>query len=544
MEDDNFLWWKHGVIYHIYVRSFCDSNGDGIGDIRGIISKADYLSQLGVNAVWLSPIFKSPLADMGYDVSDYKDINPDLGTEDDFKKLVKLLHMHRIRLILDMPLNHTSERHPWFEAALSSANSPKRNWYIWHSGKGKQNKNNRKKYPNNWRSAFGGRAWTWEPNSKEYYLHSFLKEQPDLNWRNPEVKKAIFRDMSYWLEIGVDGFRLDVANCIVKSEDLEDNPYLNLSGYPRVYDFQVHKNDRNQPESHSIYKELRKLLDKHEAMAVGEIYLNEGKTESELSASYLGNNGDELNLAFDFSVMNAKFNAKDFLKILIKQYSSVSNKGWPCHVLSNHDRSRVLTRLAGGSIEKAKVLAAMLLTQKGTPFIYYGDEIGMSDGALTKKQVLDPVGKKYWPFNKGRDGFRTPMQWDRTKYAGFSETEPWLPVNENSRLVNVYRQEEQQSSLLNFYRRLISLRSREEALYAGEWLPTDAGSNILAYYRVGKKSRFFIALSFSGSVARCQVNDNSRFEIAFSTHRQRDDRLSIKDIALYPYEVLIIKQLD
>lgn len=545
MKDDKFLWWKNGIVYQIYPRSFCDSNGDGIGDIPGIISKIDYLAHLGVNAVWLSPIFQSPLEDMGYDVSDYRVLDPDFGDENDFKKLVKSLHLRGIKLILDIPLNHTSDQHPWFVASASSEDNPKRDWYIWHPGKGKKDKEGKRDYPNNWRGAFGGRAWTWDPTTEHYYLHSFLKEQPDLNWRNPEVKKAIFKDMTYWLELGVDGFRLDVANCIVKDAELKDNSYINFSGYPRIYDLQIHANDRNQPESHEIYKELRKLLDKYDAMAVGEILPNEGRREPELSASYLGGEeADELHLAFNFSTMDVSFDPKDFLKILTEWYAAVPEKGWPCHVLSNHDRSRAFTRIAGGSVEKAKVLAALLLTQKGTPFIYYGDEIGMCDGKLSKQQIFDRVGKLYWPFYKGRDPFRTPMQWDRSKYAGFSENTPWLPVNENSRQVNVYRQDEQQSSLLSFYRRLISLRRSEEALYNGDWQPVEAGKEILAYYRTGEKDKFFIALSFSSGNVRLKVDESSSFEISFSTHRQRDARLSIKDVVMYPYEVLIAKKIN
>ena len=534
---ENFIWWKHGVVYHIYLRSFCDTNSDGIGDIPGVISKLDYLQALGIDAIWLSPMYKSPLKDTGYDVSDYREIDPVYGNLEDFKKLIRLAHMRKIHVILDMPLNHTSDKHPWFLEASSSKNNPKRDWYIWHDGKG-----DKKKYPNNWRSAFGGRAWTWEEKTQQYYLHLFLPEQPDLNWRNPKVKKAILAEMKYWLDLGVDGFRLDVANYIIKDENFKNNPYLNLKGYPRIYDFQLHKYDRNQSESHEIYKELRALVNEYGAMLVGEIYPNEGCKEPEVSASYLGR-GDELNLAFDFSPMYTGFGAKNFLKNLIYWYKSVPSEGWPCHVLSNHDKSRAFKRLAKGSSQKAKLLATLLLTQKGTPFVYYGEEIGLTDGKIVKQNVIDPAGRRFWPFYKGRDPFRCPMQWDRSVYAGFSEKKPWLPVNENSREINVYMQDERPSSILNFYRRLIHLRKKESALYGGEWLPIEAGRDILAYSRKDGNSQFFIALNFAGSPRRCKTKETSHFEIEVSTDRFVTGRMSVRDFIMNPYEVLVARKI-
>jgi len=535
---DEFVWWKHGVIYHIYLRSFYDANGDGVGDIPGITSKLDYLHTLGIDAIWLSPIYKSPLKDTGYDVSDYREIDPVYGGMDDFEMLIKSAHMRKINVILDMPINHTSDEHPWFLEASSSRGNPKHDWYIWHDGKGK---GGRKKYPNNWRSAFGGRAWRWNEKLQQYYLHLFLPEQPDLNWRNPKLKEAMFAEMEYWLKLGVDGFRLDVANYIVKDKQFKDNPYLNLKGYPRVHDFQLHKYDRNQNESHEIYRELRALANKYGAMLVGEIYPNEGREEPEVSASYLGR-GDELNLAFDFSIMYDKFRAGSFLKTLIHWYNSIPAEGWPCHVLSNHDKSRAFKRLAKGSTQKAKLLAALLLTQKGTPFIYYGEEIGLTDGKITRQDVKDPAGRNFWPLYKGRDPFRCPMQWDSGACAGFSEKSPWLPVNENSREVNVYVQNERPLSILNFYRRLINLRKKESALYNGEWLPVKAGHDILAYYRGGESSQFFIALNFSASPRRCKVKDASYFEIEVSTERTAGDPISIGDFVMNPYEVLVARK--
>ena len=536
----NYVWWKHGVIYQIYPRSFCDANEDGVGDIPGIQEKLDYIHHLGVDAIWLSPIYESPKKDMGYDVSDYLSIDPSYGTMFEFKKLVKIAHLRKLKIIMDFPLNHTSDEHPWFVEAKSSRDNPKRDWYIWHDGKAKRN--GTRTFPNNWRSSFGGRSWTWDENTQQYYLHSFLPEQPDLNWRNPKVKKAMFDIMKFWLELGVDGFRLDVANYIIKDEQLRDNPYGNISGYPRLYDLQLHKYDRNQAESHDIYKEMRTMLDQYGAMTVGEIYPDEGRKEPKLPASYLGN-GDELNLAFDFSTMYTKFSARDFLKTLIYWYTSLPKDAWPCNVLSNHDKSRAFSRVANNSIQRAKLVASLLLTTRGTPFIYYGEEIGMADGKIRKDELTDPAGKKLWPFYKGRDRFRTPMQWTRARYAGFSIKKPWLPINENSRMINVYKQDELQSSMLNFYRRLLALRRSDDALFAGDWIPVDIDKNILAYYRVGQESKFLIILHFGRKVKEIETQELDRFEVVFATDRPITSRMSVRNIVLNPYEVLILKKV-
>ncbi|PKL36229.1 MAG: glucohydrolase [Spirochaetae bacterium HGW-Spirochaetae-1] len=537
MKKKEFLWWKHGIIYQIYPRSFCDSNGDGIGDIPGIISRLDYLQELGVDGIWLSPIYESPMHDFGYDISNYRAIDPVFGTRKDFITLVKEAHRRKIHVVMDLVLNHTSHLHPWFLESRSSRNNPKRDWYIWHDGK-----NGRR--PNNWMAAFGGHAWEWDETTGQYYLHLFLKEQPDLNWRNPDMKKAMLGDIRYWLDLGVDGFRLDVINYIVKDRLFRNNPYWLHRTNPRRHDMQRHAYDRNQPETHEILKEFRRLLNEYgKTMSVGEIYPNEGVMEPETSAAYLGSGEDELHLTFDFSPIYARFRAGDFRDLLRRWYNAIPENGWPCHVLSNHDQSRSMTRLARGSKEKALVLAALHLTQRGTPFVYYGEEIGMRDGKISRRDLVDPVGRKYWPFHPGRDRGRTPMQWNRDTSGGFTSGKPWLPVNSDSEHINVQAQQNDEGSLLNAYRRLIALRRENEALYAGTWSDINGGRDILAYYRTGKSDRFFVALNFSKKERTLTVQEPSSWETAFATHRRTGEMISPSSYTMKPLEVLILKQL-
>ncbi|MCP4136222.1 MAG: alpha-glucosidase [bacterium] len=533
----NHPWWKTGIIYQIYPRSFNDSNGDGIGDIPGIIEKLDYLQDLGVNGIWLSPIYESPMFDFGYDISNYRVIDPAFGTMDDFKRLVSEAHARGIRIIMDLVLNHTSSLHPWFLESRSSRDNPKRDWYIWADKK------------NNWMAAFGGGAWEWDKTTEQYYLHLFLKEQPDLNWRNPEVKQAVFDDIRFWLNLGVDGFRLDVINYIIKDREFRNNPYANFAGYPRRHDMQWHNYDRNQPETHDILKEFRTLMDEFgETMLVGEIYPNEGRMEPGITASYLGDGEDELHLAFDFSPVYAKFKAADFRKLLSRWYGSIPEKGWPCHVLSNHDQVRSMSRLAKGSIEKARILAAMILTQRGTPFLYYGDEIGMRDGKIGKKDLVDPVGKKYWPFHPGRDPQRTPMQWDDSEYAGFSSinrgnsSKPWLPVNSDYRTVNVELQERDEDSLLNFYRQLMALRREHEALHSGGFRMAASDKDVLSYFRRGDSGEIFIGLNFSRKARMCRLEDPEKWVVLFGTHRAAGERIDA-ELRLVGFEVLVLESL-
>ncbi len=405
--EKQYCWWKHEVIYHIYPQSFNDTDNDGTGDLKGIIRKLDYLWELGVGAVWLSPIYDSPLIDGDYDIKDYLSVNPVYGNMDDFKNLVYFAHKKGIKIIMDMVLNHTSVKHPWFIESCSSKDSAKRDWYIWHPGK------NGKK-PNNWITNFAQSAWTFHKETGEYYFHSFFHDQADLNWHNPEVKKVMSGIMEFWLDMGIDGFRFDVINMIYKQQEFENIHLLNQ--------FFSNKNspNRNQPPVYGLLKKIRYLLNSYpDKVSIGEIY-TPPPGNSELVNSYVGDGSGMLHLAFDFSLIFTRFGARRFYKTIKKYYSSLPETAWPCFVISNHDLGRnIKPRFCiKNRYEKAKVLAAMLLTLKGTPFIYYGDEIGMENNhSIPRNELRDRYGKLFYPFYKGRDKARTPMQWNGNKHA-------------------------------------------------------------------------------------------------------------------------------
>lgn len=509
---DTWVWWKDGVIYQIYPRSFYDSNSDGVGDIPGIIEKLDYLLFLGVDAIWLSPINKSPMDDFGYDVKCYRSIHSIFGTDEDFDRLIQECHLRNIRIIFDLVINHTSDTHLWFLESRSSKYNAKRDWYIWN--KGRQGSE-----PNNWLAAFGGSAWEYDTHTREYYLHSFLKEQPDLNWRNPEVLEAVFLDIRHWLDKGIDGFRLDVANYYMKDDKLRNNPY-GWGWPPRKYELQQHQYDRNRPENHEIMQKMRSLLDEYdERMAVGEIF-SMPPVDQSLPASYYGDGGNELHMAFDFSLMYIRWSALSFYRKISKWYKELPENGWPCFVLSNHDQPRHRSRFGklGYSYEKARIAAYMLLTLRGTPFIYYGEEIGMRNVRIPLKKIKDPAGKKYWPFYAGRDPSRTPMHWDESLHAGFSETEPWLPVDKNYKKVNVKNQKDDPSSLLNVYRALIRLRRQFIALRRGLFKPIEKGiREILAYERKFEDQSIIVLLNFSRKKKIIFLQHYSHYHVLYST---------------------------
>lgn len=531
----DFLWWRDGIIYQIYPRSFKDSESDGVGDLKGIEQKLDYLAELGIDAIWLSPIYPSPDVDFGYDISDYRDIDAKFGSLEDFDNLISKAHQLGIHMILDLVLNHTSDQHPWFLASRTSRSNPFRDWYIWRDAKSGGG------VPNNWQSRFGGSGWEWDENTKQYYFHMFAKEQPDLNWQNPEIHKAILDMVKFWLDKGVDGFRLDVFNAFFKSPNFENNPpKAGLAGFDR----QHHRFDIDQAGMSEWLKEFRALLDSYpERYSVGETF----EATPQRAASYVSD--QMLHAAFDFDFLLNRFHPGAFYDDIQRWENALQDKGWPNYVLNNHDVPRSASRYTHNeNDQRLFVLAGLILTLRGTPFLYYGEEIGMRDIPVSrKKDVLDPVGKRYWPFYKGRDGCRSPMQWDGSKNAGFSEDTPWLPIHRDYQQRNVHEQEHQPGSLLNFYKTLIHIRKQNPCLQSGMYLPlTFDPRRLLAYMRKLEDETVLVALNFSRKRVALVVSTSilhQKWSLLLSNKRAEMPSFSNRKIVLEPYEVLLIKSL-
>jgi alpha-glucosidase len=504
-----FPWYHRTSIYQIYPRSFFDSNNDGIGDLQGIIQKLDYIHGLGFETIWYSPFFSSPQADFGYDISNYTDIAPEYGTLDDALQLIDEVHKRGMRIVFDMVMNHTSEQHPWFKESRSSRDNPKANWYIWQPPSGFPHFLRKwgKKKPNNWNSMTGGSGWHFAPERGQYFWSSFLPFQPDLNYRNPEVKKAMFDAVRFWLGKGVDGFRLDIFNVIYKDADFRDNPFsfklLPTDDEPASF-FQESKYTLNQPESFDFARELRNVTEEFgERLLLGEV-----SGSRQIIRKFLGdevNNG--LGLVFDFGMLNFKFSADYFRQLIQNIETQYPDPFMPVYVFSNHDKRRSILRL-GNDLRKAKLLAMLQLTVRGVPCMYYGEEIGMTDLAMPFKSALDPIPHKFKLIPRfvfdllgmtiNRDEVRTPMQWSGTKNAGFSAAEgTWLPVHGNYPSVNVERENADSDSLLNTIRTLGKLRKEEAALREGP-LELTAGlpDGVLGYARKSGDRKITVLLNF------------------------------------------------
>jgi len=544
---NDFLWWRDGIIYQIYPRSFVDSNGSGLGDLPGITSKLDYLAGLGVDAIWLSPIYPSPDKDFSYDVSDYVDIDPRFGSLADFDLLLSEAHQRDIRIVLDLVLNHTSDQHEWFLESRSNRDNPKADWYLWHPPSPSQGEGEgvRVGPPNNWQSIFGGRAWTYVPERDQYYYHMFVPEQPDVNWRNPEVRKAMLDVVRFWLDRGADGFRLDVFNMYFKDAQLRENP--RKFGI-RAFDRQHHIYDCDQPEMIPLLQELRSILDSYpERYAVGETFID----TREKAILYTGQ--DKLHAAFNFDFMWSRFDPAKLIKPILDWEELYAQHGiWPNYVLGNHDATRMATRHMKKDEEDArlKVLMALLLTLRGTPYLYYGEEIGMRDISLKRREILDPPGKKFWPLYKGRDGCRSPMQWDNSTYAGFSSKKPWLPVHPNYRTRNVEAQNADPNSMLNFTRKLTQLRRDNPALVRGDFtLLTELPKDSFIYLREIPEQKILVALNFKNRIisetlehtlSGTGVAPAPKWKLLLSTVRGAAPE-DIHPMQLAPYEVLILE---
>ncbi len=467
-----------------------DANGDGVGDLEGIRARLDHLAWLGVDAIWLSPIFPSPMADFGYDVSDYRDIDPVFGTLAQFDRLLADAHARGIRVILDWVPNHTSVRHAWFVESRASRTNPKRDWYVWRDpapGGGP---------PNNWVAIFGGPAWQLDPATGQYYLRSFLVEQPDLNWRNPEVVNAMHGVLRFWLDRGVDGFRIDVIHRIAKDPLYRDNPPSERPG--PGYGGQLHVHDENHADVHAFLRGIRAVLDEYpERMAVGEI---DPRIPNDV-AKYYGR-GDELHLAFNFNFLRAPWDAQAFAREIARFDGIVPLEGWPDYVLSNHDSPRHASRYDDPVHGEARVRAAalLLLTLRGTPFLYYGEELGMRNGVVPPERFLDPLARTLHP-KLSRDPERTPMHWNGKPGAGFTTGEPWLPIAADAATRNVEAQRADRASVLWLYKDLLALRRATPALASGAYQPLPSKPGVLAYERHRPGSRALVALNFGDAIA-------------------------------------------
>ncbi len=548
-------WWKRAVFYQIYPRSYMDSNGDGIGDLAGIISRLDYLNDgteksLGIDAIWFSPFFTSPDRDYGYDVADYCDIDPRYGTLKDFDRLLEEAHQRKIWVMLDLVVNHTSDYHPWFLESRSSRDNPKRDWYIWKDGRGKGNRP-----PNNWRNNFFGRAWTFDPQTSQYYLHSFLKEQPDLNWENPSVREAVGDVIRFWLSRGVDGFRLDVAHIYCKDQQFRDNPSL-LKGLNRVDglapsdrlplanimkrlslpELQVRKYNQHLPETHSVLKEFRRIYDSFSAVtSVGEIVAD----DPELIASYYGKNNDELHMNFYFELLQCRWKAGAFRRCIELWEKTLPVGAWPAYTFSNHDVMRAISRYGhdAHTDKRARLLALLLLTLRGTPFIYYGEEIGMKEALLPKAKLRDPIGVRWYPLHRGRDGCRTPMQWRSSGGAGFSTAETWLPLGPEIEQRNAQVQQNAPHSLLNLYKQLIRLRKELPALFEGSYRSLIKGipEDCYCFLRQAEDQTMVICLNFSSQQRQISLSDLGQPQLLFSTSRDVAGAEN-RSVTLEPFE--------
>jgi alpha-glucosidase len=562
-------WWQTAVFYQIYPRSFADGNGDGIGDFRGITDKLDYLSSLGIDAIWLSPHFPSPNWDCGYDVSDYMTVAPEYGSLEDFKIFLRESHRRGIRVILDLVLNHTSDEHPWFLESKSSRDNPKADWYVWVDTP-----------PNNWQSCFDGDAWTFSPERGQYYYHYFMKQQPDLNWHNPAVKQAMWDAVRFWLDLGVDGYRLDALGTVYEDPQLTPHEVpMNLSQLRRAgelaqapeekkliekYWHDMFKNQWAQPGIHDLMKELRSILDEYDGdrMLVGE----------DDNIDYMGDGNDELHLVFNFPLMRTEritpAHIRANQKERLARLDSLPYRGWPCNTLGNHDTSRIHTRYGDKQhdAELARLHAALVLMLRGTPFLYNGEEIGMTDLIITDPAKLrdtmatwyydsavndlkvDPEEAARRAGEMSRDKNRTPMQWSHQPNAGFSpsEVETWLPVNPDyAHGINVRDQEHNPNSLLNYYRRILQVRKQNPALIAGEYQPVhETAAEYVAFLRKSEEQSILVVLNFSDRTleldfSRVKDIKEHNLRILFSSAERQLTTKPPRGLTVSPFEVLI-----
>ncbi|ALU41833.1 alpha-glucosidase family protein [Pseudoalteromonas rubra] len=531
-------WWKGAVIYQVYPRSFCDTNNDGIGDLQGIISKLDYIKSLGVDAIWISPFFKSPMKDFGYDISDYRDIDPMFGNLDDFDELIDKAHQRNIKIIIDQVLSHTSDEHAWFSESRANQTNGKADWYVWADAKPDGSP------PNNWLSIFGGVAWQWDSRRCQYYLHNFLTEQPDLNFHNPEVRQAVLDNVEFWLKKGVDGFRLDAINFCFHDQQLRDNPAKPKElrqgrGFSEdnPYAFQYHYYNNTQPENLAFMAEIRTLLDRYP----GTVSLGEISSEDSLQtmAEYTSG-GDKLHMGYSFELLTKDYSAS-YIRETVSRLEAVMTEGWPCWAFSNHDVERVASRWSkdGKTVDarQASMLTALLGSLRGSVCMYQGEELGLGEADVAFEDLQDPYGITFWPNFKGRDGCRTPMPWHtELEHAGFSEGKPWLPVSPAHLPQAVSQQADLEDSILARYQAFMAWRNTMPELQVGDIEFIDSPEPMLAFYRHYQGKTVLCAFNLSDQPAQLELNSSHHAqhqELVHHNGRYEQGQLSLPGYGCY-----------
>ncbi|GGP40403.1 alpha-glucosidase [Shewanella algicola] len=500
-------WWRGGVIYQVYPRSLMDSNGDGVGDLQGIIAKLDYIASLNVDAIWISPFFKSPMKDFGYDISDYLEIDPLFGTMADFEQLIDQAHQRNIKVVIDQVLSHTSDQHTWFEQSRQSRDNDKADWYVWADPKDDGSA------PNNWLAIFGGCAWEWEPRRQQYYLHNFLKSQPDLNFHSPQVRQAVLNNVEFWLKKGVDGFRLDAITFCYHDELLRDNPAKPKDqrqgrGFSEdnPYAYQYHYYNNTRPQTVGFIEELRALINRYP----GAVTLGEVSSEDSLTTMAEYTQGDDrLHMAYSFELLTDDFSAA-YIRQTVEELEASIGDGWPCWAIGNHDVQRVATRWGKQQANPTmvKMLNAMLFSLRGSVCSYQGEELGLTEAPIEFNQLQDPFGITFWPMFKGRDGCRTPMPWVKSAdNAGFSDAQPWLPISAQHINSAVDVQEADSDSILNSYRHFLAWRKQQNVLIDGDIQFVDAHPNVLAFVRTLGTQRMLVLFNLSIQQSHFELAD-------------------------------------
>jgi alpha-glucosidase len=528
-------WWRGAVIYEIYPRSFLDSNGDGVGDLPGILQRLDYVADLGVDAIWIAPFFRSPMADFGYDVADYRAVDPLFGTMADFDQLLARAHQLGLKVMIDQVLSHTSSEHEWFRESRQSRDNAKADWYVWADPKPDGTP------PNNWLSIFGGVAWRWEPRRRQYYLHNFLSSQPDLNFHQPQLRRAVLDNVRFWLNKGVDGLRLDAINFCFHDLALRDNPpkppaERKTRGFSpeNPYAYQYHRYDNTQPENLQFLGELRALLDEYPQTAA----LAEISSEDSIATTAEYTSGNRLHMGYSFELLSEEFSVAH-IRSVVEGFEAKLSEGWPCWALSNHDVRRVVTRWGGPNPPPALAnqLLALLCSLRGSVCLYQGEELGLTEASVPYESLRDPYGIAFWPNFKGRDGCRTPMPWDSGEHGGFTSARPWLPVPAEHRHISVKSQSEDRHSVLNNCRAFLRWRKRHDALRSGDIKFVDAIEPVLAFTRTCGDSRLFAAFNLGDQPVQFRVKWPERIQQVESAGVPQGE-LQGDRVALPPHGVL------